>query len=375
MSAFVPFVYKYSICVYILISHIFLSRSFSFPSPSPHAKSRAPSPSTKMADQVELGPSEFIHPSALGCVLCSLINPTPIIPDPFIMNAAARGDEASAKSDYRLAIEHYTHALSELPRAPAYYISRSTAYSRLKPADGGPDYQSALNDAEIALHLAKERGNRELIISAQMRRAVSLYQLERYGDAGFVLMIIADKTKIEKPPANRNEEVQATMGGPGSGWGGYRNNYSTQLPIWMNKLRRKEAEIPGDDPKRIVSVHEFPSFVYVPSRGELNDQWMALKAGNVGIAIASQQIQPQLFDPELIEGSTLSREESMLDAYPQHSSSQAAAPSMVPENVRHEWYQSQDSVVVTFYAKGILNDSVGVDLKEDFVSILLLGHH
>lgn len=129
MSAFVLFVYIY-------LSLVSFSRSFSFPSPSPHAKSRAPGPSTKMADQLELGPSQFIHPSTLGCILCSLINPTPIIPDPIIMNAAAQGDEASAESNYRLAIEHYTHALSELPRAPAYYISRSTAYSRLKPADG-----------------------------------------------------------------------------------------------------------------------------------------------------------------------------------------------------------------------------------------------
>jgi CS domain. len=328
-----------------------------------------------MSDRQELGPSQLIHPSILGCTLCSLINPTPIVPDPIIMNAAAQGDKASAKSNYRLAIEHYTHALSELPRAPAYYISRSTAYSRLKSADGGPDYQAALNDAEIALQLAKERGNRELILSAQMRRAVSLYQLERYGDAGFVFGIIADKTKSEKVPANRTEQVQAAMGGSGSGWGSSRNNYSAQMPIWIAKLQRKDAEVPEDDPKRIVSVDEFPSSTYVPTGGELNDQWMALKAGNVGITGASQQIEPQPFNPELIEGSTLSPAEAIMAALAQDPDTRATATSIVPEKVRHEWYQSQDSVVVTLYVKGIPNDSVAVDLKEDFVSILLLGHY
>ncbi|KAJ5196868.1 hypothetical protein N7449_007347 [Penicillium cf. viridicatum] len=265
------------------------------------------------------------------------------------MNAAAQGDKASAKSNYRLAIEHYTHALSELPRAPAYYISRSTAYSRLKPADGGPDYQAALNDAEIALQLAKERGNRELILSAQMRRAVSLYQLERYGDAGFVLGIIADKTRSEKVPVNRTEQVQAAMGGPGSGWGGHRNNYSAQMPIWIAKLQRKGAEIPEDDPKRIVSVDEFPSSTYVPTGDELNDQWMALKAGNR--------------DRPYLQG------EAIMAALAQDSNTRAAATFIVPEKVRHEWYQSQDSVVVTLYVKGIPNDSVGVDFNEDFVSL------
>ncbi|KAJ5955266.1 hypothetical protein N7501_009545 [Penicillium viridicatum] len=321
-----------------------------------------------MSDRQELGPSQLIHPSTLGCNLCALIDPTPIFPDPIIMNAAAQGDKASAKSNYRLAIEHYTHALSELPRAPAYYIARSTAYSRFMPADGGPDYQAALNDAEIALQLAKERGNRELILSAQMRRAVSLYQLERYGDAEFVLGIIAEKTKSDKVTANKTEEVQATMGGAGSGWGGPKNNYSAQLPIWIAKLQRMDAEIPEDDPKRIVSVHEFPSSTYVPTGGELNDQWMALKASNMGIAEASQQTAqqtgPKPSDAELAKGKgyTLSPGEAMLADIANHP----RAP-IVPEKVRHEWYQSQDSVVVTLYVKGIRSDSVVVDLKEDFV--------
>lgn len=361
-------------CIYVLFC-LFLSRSFSFPSPSPHAKSRALS--SKMNDRQELGPFQLFHPSVLGCVLCSLINPAPIVPDPIIMDAAAKGDKASARSNYRLAIEHYTHALSDLPRAPAYYISRSTAYSRLKPEDGGPDYQAALKDAEIALQIAKERGNRELILSAQMRRAVSLYQLERYGDAGFVFGIIANKTKSETVPTNRTEQVQAAMGSPGSGGGGHRNNYSAQLPIWIAKLQHKDAETPADDPKRIVSVQEYPSSTSVPTRDELKDQWLALKAGNVGIAGASQQIAPQLPGSDPKKTWTLSPGDAKLASYARHSSANSAAEaaSIAPEKVRHEWYQSQDSVVVTLYVKGISNDSVAVDLKEAFVSILLLGHY
>ncbi|CRL26428.1 SGS [Penicillium camemberti] len=287
------------------------------------------------------------------------------------MDAAAKGDKASARSNYRLAIEHYTHALSDLPRAPAYYISRSTAYSRLKPEDGGPDYQAALKDAGIALQIAKERGNRELILSAQMRRAVSLYQLERYGDAGFVFGIIANKTKSETVPTNRTEQVQAAMGSPGSGGGGRRNNYSAQLPIWIAKLQHKDAETPADDPKRIVSVQEYPSSTSVPTRDELKDQWLALKAGNVGIAGASQQIAPQLPGSDPKKAWTLSPGEAMLASHARHSSANAAAEaaSIAPEKVRHEWYQSQDSVVVTLYVKGISNDSVAVDLKEAFVSL------
>ncbi|CAG8895726.1 unnamed protein product [Penicillium egyptiacum] len=316
-----------------------------------------------MSDRQELGPLRLIQPS-FDCTCYSSLKQL-LFPHPTTMNAAAQGDRASAESNYPIAIEHYTRALSELPRAPAYYISRSTAYSRLKPADGGPNYQAALNDAEIALQLAKERGNRELIISAQMRRAVSLYQLERYGDAEFVFGIIAEKTKSEKEPENKSEQVQAAMGGPGSGWGGPRNNYSAQMPIWTAKLQRKLAELPKDDPKCAVSIAEFQSSTHVPTADEVKAQLKALKAGNnVGVAGASQQTEPQ---PS--EGSTLSPAEALLASRVQNSNTSATSSSVTPEKVRHEWYQSRDSVVVTLYVKGIPKDSVAVDLKDDSVSL------
>ncbi|KAJ5512711.1 hypothetical protein N7463_002263 [Penicillium fimorum] len=316
-----------------------------------------------MIDPQELGPMRLIAPFTLD--LTYSFSEPGLDTDIIIMNAASQGDKASAESKYPIAIEHYTHALSELPRAPAYYISRSTAYSRLKPADGGPNYQAALNDAEIALQLAKERGNRELILSAQMRRAVSLYQLERYGDAEFLFDIIAKKTKSEKAPENKSEQVQAAMGGPGSGWGGSRNNYSAQMPIWTAKLQRKLAELPKDDPKCTVSVTEFPSSTNVPTGEEVKAQWKALKAGNnVEVTGASQQPEP-----ELSGGSTLSAAEAALAARVQNSNTSATATPAAQEKVRHEWYQSQDSVVVTLYVKGIPKDSIVVEMEETLVSL------
>lgn len=278
------------------------------------------------------------------------------------MNAASEGDKASAESNYPLAIQHYTRALSELPRAPAYYISRSTAYSRLKPADGGPNYQAALNDAEIALHLARERGKRELMISAQMRRAVSLYQLERYGDAEFVFEIIRQKTTTGKEPENKSEQVQAAMGGSGSGAGGSKNNYTAQLPIWTAKLQRKLAELPQDDSKRAVSVTETPSSTHIPTAEEVKAEWEALKAGKTVGETSQQASSPT---PVASVPSTSSASQG------QSANVSSPATSTAPEKVRHEWYQSQDSVVVTLYVKGIAKDSVAIDLKEDSVNMML----
>jgi suppressor of G2 allele of SKP1 len=282
-----------------------------------------------------------------------------------VMNAAADGDKASAESNYPLAIQHYTRALSELPRAPAYYISRSTAYSRIKPADGGPNYTAALKDAETALQLARERGNREMMLSAQMRRAVTLFQLERFGDAAFLFDIVAKKSKSETEPPNKSDQVQAAMGGSSGASAGSKNNYSTQLPIWTAKIQRKLAEFEKDDPKLAVTVVEVPDESHVPTAEEMKAEWNALKAGNAQKA-ASQR--PAVSVPD---SSFAPPKQDAKTSAPATSTPTASVPAASgPAKVRHEWYQSQDSVVVTLYVKGIAKDSVAIDLKQTSVGVL-----
>ncbi|KAJ5145858.1 uncharacterized protein N7515_000422 [Penicillium bovifimosum] len=275
------------------------------------------------------------------------------------MNAAAAGDKASAESNYPLAIQHYTRALSELPRAPAYYISRSTAYSRVKPADGGPNYTAALKDAETALQLARERGNREMMLSAQMRRAVTLFQLERFGDAAFLFDIIAEKSKSTNDPQNKSDQVQAAMGGSALASAGLKNNYSSHLPIWTAKVQRKLNELGKDDPKFAVSVAEVPDETHVPTAEEMKAEWNAL----TGNAPKAQTVSAP-------SSSSASHNKDAKASTPATSAPAASAPAAsAPAKPRHEWYQSQDSVVVTLYVKGIAKDSVAVDLKETSASL------
>ena len=150
------------------------------------------------------------------------------------MNAAAEGDKAAASSDWKTAIKHYTAALIELPRAPSYYIKRSTAYSRRKTEDGGPDFHAALGDIELALALARDRGNRELILDAQIRRAITLFQLQRYGDARFLLGLVGEKLGVKDEveqdettkAENRSVDIKAAMAQNRS------NRHKDQLSIW-----------------------------------------------------------------------------------------------------------------------------------------------
>lgn len=280
------------------------------------------------------------------------------------MNSASEGDKALTDSDPLGAIRHFTAALIELPRAPAYYIKRSTAYSRVKAADGGPNPSAALRDAEIALTLAQERGKRELILSAQMRRGVALYQLERFGDAGFVFEKMKEKTGAGMEGKRKNNEVKDAMAGGSVASGAKRNGYEQELPIWEAKVKGRLNKLGEGDEKGVVSVAEYPTGVKVSTEKDLKEQLQALKSGNTETKTEGQS--------QSSAGEQKSQATETEKAFSQEKIGTSAAPAAtpaapVPEKVRHEWYQSHDSVVVTLYIKGIAKDSINVELKDDSV--------
>ncbi|KAL2863487.1 co-chaperone SGT1 [Aspergillus lucknowensis] len=278
------------------------------------------------------------------------------------MNAASHGDAALAKSDFVAALQHYTRALVELPRAPAYYIKRSTAYNRLKPADGGPNFQGALQDAEIALVLARDRAKRDLILSAQMRRAVALYQLERYGDAGFLFGLLEEKILggTGGGDADTSDKVKDIMGGAKSSGPG--KGLAQELPIWLVKIKGKLGGLEEGDEKGKVTIEEFPTGVKTPTEKELKKQLEALKAG---MASGGGKVQ------SCTSSATVDKtnEEPNAQDVKEINPPAAAAAAQLPEKIRHEWYQSNDSVVVTLYAKGIAKENVDAELKSDSVSV------
>lgn len=282
------------------------------------------------------------------------------------MESSRLGDKALSDSDCPTAIQHFTQALIEHPRSPTYYIKRSTAYSRLKPADGGPDPLSALHDAELALFLARERGKRELILSAQMRRGVALYQLERYGDAALVLDIIQEKVKVGGGPGkNRSEEVKDAMaaGGTESIRSMQKNGFEQELPIWVIKVKGKLNKLEDGDEKAKVTAVEYPTDIKVPTEKELKAQLEALKAGKLdaGETHVLDEGKGKGVETDLI---AMKLSQSNNEAGPVSS---APPPGPAPDKVRHEWYQSHDSVVVTLYVKGAPKDKTDSELHNESV--------
>ncbi|PYH79648.1 SGS-domain-containing protein [Aspergillus uvarum CBS 121591] len=281
------------------------------------------------------------------------------------MDAASQGDAACTESDYPRALLHYTTALLAFPRSPAYYIKRSTAFSRLKPADS----LAALRDAEVAVLLARERGKRELILAAQMRRGVALFQLGRFGDAGLVFGLVdakvngtADKAKAADAGAGVEDKLMSAMTAANKP-AGSKNGFEQELPIWLLKVKGRLGKLAKEgcvDEKVVgVAVGEVPEGVQVPTEGELRAQLESLKGGKV---VGSQD--------GIVAGGKESAGATAAAKTPAPAPAPApAAAATAAEKVRHEWYQSQDQVVVTLYIKGVPKDQLDVDLKSDSASL------
>ncbi|KAL9631318.1 MAG: hypothetical protein Q9204_004283 [Flavoplaca sp. TL-2023a] len=221
------------------------------------------------------------------------------------MDQAAKGAAALEAKNFSAAVTHYTEALAINSQAVNYYIQRSTAYTRISP----PDYRAALSDAEVALTLASKRGKRELIIQAQLRRAIALFSLDRYADAKAAFDWVKEMNKDEK-----------------------------SLQIWTMKVESKLKGLPEDDVKAQTTIQRYPD-VEVPEQKEA-------KASN----IPSSEPKP-----------TISNQKGQ--------ATKAEGVQTPVDKIRHEWYQTDDTVVVSLFVKGVPKDKTTIDIQPTCLTV------
>lgn len=226
------------------------------------------------------------------------------------MEHARRGANALAGGNPSLAIEHYTKAIHELPNAVDYYIQRSSAYHRLA------SHESALQDANKAVLLAQQRGKREFVAKAQLRRGIALFGMEKYGDAQVVLGF-----------AKKLDEKEKTV------------------PIWEMKVKQALDKLPTDDLRRKATVTEIPSVPTEPSVQSCTKQMHEVSAHE-------KQSGAEPRKSEEVESKTTS-------SYSQSKPSKNSA--------RYDWYQSSGIVSMSIFASGVKEENCSVQLAERLV--------
>lgn len=283
-------------------------------------------------------------------------------------NLAAKGQAALSAQNYTEAIEYYTAALDAIPTSVDYYIKRSTANQRALK------YQDALHDADLAVYLAHKRGARELIGTAQLRRGITLLLLEQYGDAGVCFKKAEEFNSAEK-----------------------------SIAFWVKKLQLLLDKVDEDDFRRDVTIKEIPDVV-VPKPVKKKTAPATAVSGSGGGSGSNIQAGGSITDATRIEelpddhvdekGKMMvgDDEKGWQNVDPQNHAkkSTTATPTMTVENketvtptqppapvpqgittpaskIRHEWYQSSNSVVVSLIVKGVQKDKLVVEYQPQSV--------
>jgi len=261
---------------------------------------------------------------------------------------AAHGKTALEASNYPLAIEHLTRALTT-SQSPVWLTQRSLAYHRLQK------YELALADAEKAVIIATQRARRELKASAQMRRALALYGLKRYGDARVCLTWVRKLNEKERGLGMWQEKVRLDFERVekegGKGWEEMVKVTVRENPEDGKKEEKKSVEgrvkdlsddLKGKD--KVVETIHTPEVEDVKGKG---------KAAHV-----VEEVERTL---------TPDQEKEVQIKQPVPDPRTQRTPK---DKVRHEWYQSQDKITITIFAKNLRDHGYSVVIRRTNVSSL-----
>jgi suppressor of G2 allele of SKP1 len=166
-----------------------------------------------------------------------------------------------------------------------------------------PNYTAALTDAETGLHYAFERARRELIGQAQLRRATILFNMGQYANAQFVLDFVK---KVDE----KNKTI----------------------PIWEAKIASKLKALPEDAEARKVTTVERPK---------------------VDLSGDKERTKTAAAEPG-----------SATTGTPNAPTKPAQTP---PSQIKHDWYQTKDTVVFSLLAKGVPQDKAQIEIEEHLV--------
>ncbi|KAK4151999.1 SGS domain-containing protein [Chaetomidium leptoderma] len=276
-----------------------------------------------------------------------------------------KGVEAVQKKDFAAAIPLLDKALDSA-NSPVWLLARAQAHQQLK------NYDASLHDAELAYHVAAERGSgtsRKQMIEAQYRRSVLYQKLGRYADADCCAkwsMLLAegrpareDDGVDKKIDADGNytvtyeEGVADSKGQPGQAGGskmdqiagfmgggtggtartGFEGDWNRAY-AWRSQVLGILKNVPEDHPGRKISVTKIPA---KPQKK------------------AEKKPEPKKPEPASDNNAAKPTEPKVI------------APGSVPDEqlkLRADFYQSNQNVTVTLFVKDAKKEDITVKFSK-----------
>ncbi|KAI1419716.1 SGS-domain-containing protein [Xylaria sp. FL1777] len=287
---------------------------------------------------------------------------------------ADAGVRAVSAQKYDEGIAKLTEALQHRA-APLWYLERSKAYLRTKKLD------AALNDAEMALHVAYERANRDHMMEAQLRRSITLFRMGNFADAdvcAFWAVRLSDGARAHEDDGQQNkvdkdgnyrvelEEVKEnTSRGPSQGLATAlsKNKRSKDESLrnlavtWRIQALTQMEKLPMGHHARKVHVTKYPnpsqtsSTTDAPSPASAADM-----TDDEGDKVHENTENP----PDVTPETKIADWEKVWARY---------QVSYVKHNIRCSFYQSETKLTVDIFVKNLATELITVVSESQAVRI------
>ncbi|KAL2268990.1 hypothetical protein VTJ83DRAFT_3836 [Remersonia thermophila] len=284
---------------------------------------------------------------------------------------AHKGMEAVQNKDWAGAIPLLDKAL-ESSNSPAWLLARCQAHLQLK------NYEAALHDAELAYHVAAERGSgtsRKQMIEAQYRRAVVYFRLGQYANADCCAkwsMLLA-----EGRPAGEKDGIELNVDEDG--------NYTVTLEQAVaDKLGQPGATNQGATVDSIMGLaSQGQSGGGNPRTGFEADwnraySWRSQALGALKglskdhpgwkVTVAKVPKKPEKTAPKKEEPKPAAAEEKKDKEAPKNE----PAPGSVPDEqmkLRVDFYQTAQNVTISLFAKDVKKEDLQVHFSRRKVQV------
>ncbi|KAL1840459.1 hypothetical protein VTJ49DRAFT_456 [Mycothermus thermophilus] len=268
---------------------------------------------------------------------------------------AHKGMEAVQNKDWAAAIPLLDKAL-ESSSSPAWLLARCQAHQQLK------NYEAALHDAELAYHVAAERGSgtsRKQMIEAQYRRAVIYFRLGQYANADccakWSMLLAEGRPAGEKDGVELNvdqdgnytvtyeQAVADKVGQPGA------SNQGPTMDSIMGIASQGQSS--GGNPKTGFEVDWNRAYSW---RGQALGALKGLPKDHPGWKVTVTKVpkKPEKTTIKKAEPKPATIEEKTEKAAPKNE----PAPGSVPDEqmkLRVDFYQTTQNVTISLFAKDV----------------------
>ncbi|KAG7661670.1 SGT1 [[Candida] subhashii] len=229
-----------------------------------------------------------------------------------------KGDNALKNKDYLGAIQEFTAAIKENPESFAPFLKRSSAYQKLS------NYEKAKEDISTAFTIANQRGKRTEIGLCYFRLGL-IYYLEK-------------KFKMALGQFEKATEYDCQ---------------EKTLAMWKNKAEYDVKKHPEEEEDDLVGDLE------------IDDDYNETAAEDLKTPHSTPINVPEG------KSAPLTVPKPKVDLSDKPSTSIDVINKLAPLNIkiREDWYQSNDEVIITIYAKGVKEEKLKVDFEKRAVSI------